>query len=46
MSPPDEHVPEQSSDDTDEGWSEPQRSEDDDVRRWLDERPPHHLDRE
>jgi hypothetical protein len=46
MSAGDDRLPEQTSDDTDEGWNEPPTSDDDELRRWLDERPPHHLDRE
>ena len=47
MSRPDDEpvLPDQTRDDTDDGWGE--RSDgDDDVRRLLDERPPHHEDRD
>jgi len=41
-----EPVPEQTSDDLDVGWGEPPAADDDadDVRRFLDDRPPHHGD--
>jgi hypothetical protein len=38
-----ELLPEQTSDDTDAGWGEPADS-DDDERRLLDDKPPHHLE--
>jgi len=38
-----ESLPEQTSDDTDEGWGERPADPDDD-QRFLDERPPHHGD--
>ena len=45
MTQPDDPLPEQTSDDTDVGWSEgPTVTEDD--QRLLDERPPHHIDRD
>jgi hypothetical protein len=45
---PDEPIPEQTTDDTDVGWGDDPRGagEEDDVRRLLDERPPHHEDRD
>lgn len=45
MTHPDEALPEQTSDDTDVGWGDLPDDDDDDLR-FLDERPPHHLDRE
>ena len=45
MTRPDDALPEQTSDDTDVGWGERTRDEDDD-QRLLDERPPHHIDRD
>ena len=36
-------LPDQTSDDTDVGWGD--EPDEDDVRRLLDERPPHHDDR-
>jgi hypothetical protein len=40
-----EPIPEQTSDDTDGGWGERQPEDDpDDLRRFLDDRPPHHGD--
>ena len=42
-----ELVPEQTADDTDDGWGSESRSERDPaavLRRYLDERPPHHGD--
>ncbi|HEU5034322.1 MAG TPA: hypothetical protein VFT62_06140 [Mycobacteriales bacterium] len=39
-------LPEQTRDDTDVGWGDDRRSEDDDLRRLLDERPPHHEPRD
>lgn len=44
MSPPDEPLPDQTRDDTDEGWGEPAVTDDD--QRLLDERPPHHVERD
>jgi len=44
LSHPDEPLPEQTSDDTDIGWGE--RPPADDDQRLLDERPPHHIDRD
>jgi hypothetical protein len=41
---PEPTLPEQTSDDTDVGWGDERPSDDDDVRRLLDERPPHHVD--
>jgi hypothetical protein len=43
---PDERdLPEQTRDDTDQGWGEPQRDEESDRERWLrEQRPPHHGD--
>jgi hypothetical protein len=47
VSRPDESLPEQTRDDTDLGWGEPlAREDDEDLRRLLDERPPHHVDRD
>ena len=43
MTRPDDPLPDQTSDDTDLGWGET-RDEDDDERRLLAERPPHHVD--
>jgi hypothetical protein len=41
----DDPLDEQSSDDTDRGWGERQSGGDtaDDLKRFLDEKPPHHL---
>ena len=40
-----EPFPDQTADDTDRGWGERPGEEDpDDVRRFLEERPPHHGD--
>ncbi len=39
-----ELVPEQTTDDTDAGWSTPRRDPVADLRRYLDEKPPHHVD--
>ena len=40
-----EPVPEQTTDDTDVGWGERPREDDpDDLRRFEDDRPPHHGD--
>ena len=40
-----EPVPEQTTDDTDVGWGErPSEEDPDDLRRFRDERPPHHGD--
>jgi hypothetical protein len=39
-----ELVPEQTSDDTDAGWSTPRKDPVADLRRYLDEKPPHHGD--
>jgi hypothetical protein len=42
-----ELVPEQTSDDTDAGWGSESRAEQDPrtvLRRYLDEKPPHHGD--
>lgn len=45
--PDDEPLPSQTSDDTDVGWGDGPRDDDeDDVRRLLEERPPHHVDRD
>jgi hypothetical protein len=41
---PESGLPEQTRDDTDVGWGDERPSDDDDVRRLLDERPPHHED--
>lgn len=38
----DDLLPEQTSDDTDRGWNE--RQPDNDLERFLRERPPHHGD--
>jgi hypothetical protein len=40
-----EPLPEQTTDDTDVGWSEPPSDEDDD-QRLRDDVPPHHSDRD
>ncbi len=40
--PDDEVLPEQSVDDTDVGWGDRPDEDDADLRRFLDERPPHH----
>lgn len=45
MTQPDEPLPGQTTDDTDVGWGEVV-DEEDDVRRLLAERPPHHVDRD
>ena len=45
MTRPDDPLPEQTSDDTDFGWGERPADSDDD-QRLLDERPPHHVDRD
>ena len=45
MTGPDEPLPDQTSDDTDVGWGE-RPSEADDDQRLLDDRPPHHVDRD
>lgn len=37
-------LPEQTADDTDVGWGE--RTDEDDTSRFLDDVPPHHVDRE
>jgi hypothetical protein len=43
MTTPDEPVlPDVTRDERDDGWGDERASEDDDVRRLLDERPPHH----
>ncbi|MFE3018175.1 hypothetical protein [Streptomyces sp. NPDC059256] len=40
----DDPLDRQSSDDTDRGWGErPPTSGDDDLSRFLDEKPPHHV---
>ncbi|MEV5317136.1 hypothetical protein AB0K92_05565 [Streptomyces sp. NPDC052687] len=40
----DDPLDEQSSDDTDRGWGERQGGDSaDDLKRFLDEKPPHHL---
>jgi hypothetical protein len=42
-------LPDQTRDDTDVGWGDDaprDAAEDEDVRRLLDERPPHHIDRD
>jgi hypothetical protein len=39
-----EALPEQTSDDTDTGWGEEPSRDDDDLERYLRERPPHHGD--
>ncbi len=44
--PPDEPLPSQTTDDTDVGWGEDGGDDNDDVRRLLDERPPHYEDRD
>ena len=44
MTRPDEPLPEQTTDDTDVGWGE--LPDADDIRRLIDERPPHHEDRD
>lgn len=36
-------VPEQTEDESGAGWGEPVVSSDADLRRFLDEKPPHHL---
>jgi len=47
MTRPDDPLPDQTVDDTDVGWGDDAPSADeDDVRRLLDERPPHHVDRD
>jgi hypothetical protein len=43
---PDQPLPDQTSDDTDAGWGESPPRDDEDLRRLLDERPPHHIDRD
>ena len=43
MSSEDPLLPDQTEDDTDAGWGEPP---DDDDARYLDELPPHHVDRD
>lgn len=36
-------LPDQTRDDTDQGWGEPSRDDDSERDRWLEEqRPPHH----
>jgi len=45
-SEPDPVLPAQTADDTDVGWGDDVPSDDDDVRRLLDDRPPHHVDRD
>ena len=42
---PDPVLPEQTSDDSDVGWGDERPSDDDDVRRLLDDRPPQHVGR-
>ena len=43
MTEPQEPVlPERSRDEEDAGWGDPPAEEDKDVRRFLEERPPHH----
>ena len=43
MTHPDEPVlPDVTGDESDRGWGDDRPSEDDEVRRLLDERPPHH----
>lgn len=44
--PDDDPLPAQTTDDTDAGWGESPDTDEDEVRRLLDERPPHHLDRD
>lgn len=39
---PEPEGPEQTRDDTDEGWGEPRYDDRGDDRRLLEERPPHH----
>jgi len=46
MTRPDDPLPDQTVDDTDVGWGDAPSADDDDVRRLLDERPPHHVDRD
>jgi hypothetical protein len=43
VSGPQDPLPDQTSDESDVGWGEP-AEDDDDVRRLLSERPPHHVD--
>jgi hypothetical protein len=43
---PDRVLPDVTSDEQDTGWGELPAGEDDDVRRFVDERPPHHEDRD
>ena len=45
MTRPEDPLPDQTSDDTDVGWGE-RTPDDDDDQRLLDERPPHHMDRD
>ena len=45
MTRPDDALPEQTSDDTDVGWGDA-GADDEDLRRLLDERPPHHIDKD
>jgi hypothetical protein len=40
--PPEPVLPERSKDERDTGWGDSPTDNDDDVRRLLDERPPHH----
>ena len=47
MTTPDDPLPEQTRDDTDLGWgTDPGDEEDERLRQLLDDRPPHHLDRD
>jgi hypothetical protein len=40
-----ESIPEQTSDDTDRGWGElPPEEDPEDLRRFVEDRPPHHGD--
>jgi hypothetical protein len=46
LTAPDEPLPDQTRDDTDIGWGEPPTDDDENLRRLLEERPPHHEDRD
>ncbi len=39
-------LPDRTTDETDVGWGDEQPFADDDVRRLLDDVPPHHVDRD
>jgi hypothetical protein len=42
--PPEAVLPDRADDDTDVGWGDERPSDDEDMSRLLDERPPHHED--